>query len=359
MALPKIAVLDDYQKLSEKPFDKLRAAGYEVTVFTDTLLPYNHPDTPQDIKDALARRLEPFGIISTMRERTPFPAELVGRLPNLKLLLTTGKRNAALDVRALAARGVPVIGTAARPGHREPDSTTQHCVALILALARNVPQDDAVVKAGGWQTTAATGLAGKTLGVVGLGRLGASVARIMHLAFGMRVVAWSPNLTQERADERAQAVGLPVEGADGKTFATVGRDALFATADVVTVQLVLSERSRGLITAADLGRLKPSALFVNTARGPLVVEADLLDVARRGAIRGVALDVFEIEPLPRDSEWVTTRWGEQGRSRVVLSPHMGYVEGDTIASWYETHVENILRWEKGEALEAVFADTGY
>ena len=296
-----------------------------------------------------------------MRERTPFPGSLVDRLPNLKLLLTTGGRNASIDVQACHARGIVVAGTAGGGSPRGPDSTTQHCVAMILGLARGLARDDASVKAGGWQTAYATGLAGKTFGVLGLGRLGASVSRIMHLAFGMRVVAWSPNLTQEAADERARAAGLPTTVAETgeRTFTAVSREELFASADVVSVQLVLSDRSRGLVGAADLARMKPSALFVNTSRGPIVVEADLLDAARRGAIRGVALDVFEPEPLPLNSEWRTTKWGEDGRAQVLLTPHMGYVEEDTLGSWYKQQVENILRWQKGEPLATIFKDSGY
>ncbi|KAL7620663.1 hypothetical protein AAE478_009658 [Parahypoxylon ruwenzoriense] len=358
MVLPKIVVLDDYQKFSEPLFERLRSSGYEVTIFTDTLLPYNHPDTPQDVKDALIKRLEPFNIICTMRERTPFPEGLINRLPNLKLLLTTGGRNASIDVKACSARGIPVAGTVGEK--RSPDSTTEHCVALILALARNIPQDDATMKAGSWQTTYATGLAGKVFGSIGLGRLGISVSRIMHIAFGMKVVAWSTNLTQEAADEKAKSAGLPVEDENGeKTFKVVTRDELFASADVVTVQLVLSDRSRGLITEDDLRKLKKSALFINTSRGPIVVDRDLLEVAKKGAIRGVGIDVYEIEPLPKDSEWRTTRWGENGRSQVVLTPHMGYVEEDNISGWYRQQVENILRWKNGEALATLFSDSGY
>ncbi|XXH03068.1 hypothetical protein Hte_009458 [Hypoxylon texense] len=358
MASPKIAVLDDYQKLSEPLFEQLRSSGYEVTTFTDTLLPYNHPNTPQGAKDELVKRLEPFEIISSMRERTPFPAELINRLPNLKLLLTTGGRNASIDVKACSARGVPVAGTTAEK--RSPDSTTQHCVTLILALARGVPQDDACMKSGGWQTTYAVGLAGKVFGSIGLGRLGVSVSRIMSIAFGMKIISWSTNLTQEAADEKAKAAGLPVEDENGdKTFKVVSRDELFRSADVVSVQLVLSDRSRGLITADDLGKMKKTALFVNTARGPIVVDDDLLVAAKKGSIRGVGLDVYEIEPLPQDSEWRTTKWGEGGSSQVVLTPHMGYVEEDNITTMYKQQVENILRWQKGEAMATVFSDSGY
>jgi lactate dehydrogenase-like 2-hydroxyacid dehydrogenase len=356
----KVAVLDDYQRISGPIFARLPTAEYATTVFTDTLPAYGHPDTPAQARDALAARLAPFDVVCTMRERTPFPAALVARLPALRLLLTTGVRNAALDLPALRARGVPVAGAGDRRVTRSGvDSTTQHVVALVLAAARNLAQDDADVKRGGgggegsgWQTGLAVGLPGKVLGVVGLGRLGVSVARIMVQAFGMRVVAWSQNLTQEAADEKAKGAGLDVEdGQTGeKTFKVVTKEELLKTADIVTLQLVLSDRSRGIIAAKDLALLKPTAIFVNTSRGPLVVESDLLETLEKGRIRSAALDVFDTEPLPTDSKWRTTRWGEDGRSQVLLSPHMGYVEEETMKGWYETQVENILRWRQGEDL---------
>ncbi|KAI0855278.1 D-isomer specific 2-hydroxyacid dehydrogenase [Xylaria cubensis] len=361
MSLPTIAILDDYQGISRIPFEQLRSAGYQVTTFTDTLAPYNYPETRQDEKDTLVNRLEPFNIICSMRERTPFPAELVNRLPNLKLLLTTGPRNASIDVTACQARSIPVAGTGLNaPQEPGPDSTTQHSVALILALARNIPQDDAIMKSGGWQTKDAVGLSGKTFGTVGLGRLGVSVSRIMHLAFGMKIIAWSANLTQDAADEKAKTAGFPVEDETGaKTFRVVSRDELFSTADIVSIHLVLSERSRGLIGTSDLEKMKKSALFVNTSRGPIVNENELLEAGKKGLIRGIGLDVYGLEPLPKESEWRTTKWGESGRSEVVLTPHMGYVVADTIRGWYEQHVENILRWQKGEALKTLFKDNGY
>lgn len=288
-----------------------------------------------------------------MRERTPFPRDLIARLPNLKLLLTTGNRNLALDLSAFQDRGIPVAGAVdkAHPGSVGSVSTTEHCVAMILAAARNIAQDDREVKAGGWQTASAVSLHGKTLGVVGLGRLGVAVAKIMHAAFGMRVVAWSPNLTQEAADEKAGAAGLGGEdGRGGKTFKVVSKEELFGTADVVSVHIVLSERSRGGIGEKELGLMKSSAIFVNTSRGPLVVEEDLLNALDKGQIRAAALDVFELEPLPLDSRWRTTQWGKDGRSQVLLTPHMGYVEQSTLEGWYEQQVENLERWAKGEPL---------
>ncbi|KAL2257468.1 hypothetical protein VTK26DRAFT_137 [Humicola hyalothermophila] len=354
MAPIKIAVLDDYQGISEAKFKALDPAKYEVAFFKDTLPPYNHPNTPQEVKDKLVARLEPFTVISTMRERTPFPAALISRLPNLRLLLTTGNRNQSLDLPAFAARRIPVAGAVdrANPLSVGSVSTTEHCVALILAAARNLAQDDAAVKAGAWQPdVAAVGLRGKVLGVVGLGRLGVAVARVMRVAFGMRVVAWSENLTQELADERARAAGLAAEdGEGGKTFKVVTKEELFSTADVVSLHLVLSDRSRGCVAKKELERMKPGAIFVNTSRGPLVVERDLLDVLEKGKIRAAALDVFDLEPLPLDSKWRTTKWGRDGRSRVVLTPHMGYVEEESLSWWYDQQIENLKRWERGEPL---------
>lgn len=284
-----------------------------------------------------------------MRERTPFPSDLVAQLPNLKLLLTTGLGNTALDLVAFKQRGIPVVGTSSVGSV----NTTEHCVAMIMAVARNVVSDDFSVKSGGWQTTAATGLAGKTFGTVGLGRLGSSVARIMHQAFGMKVIAWSDNLTQVAADEAARNLGLPIEDSDKRrTFTSVTKEELFKTADIVSTHLVLSDRSRGLISMNDLSLMKPSAVFVNTSRGPLVVEQDLLDILEGGRIRAAALDVFDLEPLSLDSKWRTTKWGEDGRSKVLLTPHVGYVEEGALASWYQQQVENIERWQKGEPLAA-------
>ncbi|GJD03278.1 D-isomer specific 2-hydroxyacid dehydrogenase [Colletotrichum higginsianum] len=386
----KVAVLDDYQGTSEPHFNKLDKSLFNVTTFKDTLLPYNHSETPEYAKDALVSRLEPFDVIcnytpslafspaatghalgehhpgasqrsgaqGTMRERTPFPRGLIERLPNLKLLLSTGLRNNSLDLPAFKERGIPVAGTADKSTGKQvgTNSTTEHCVTLILSLARNIAADDLAVKSGLWQTGLAVGLTGKTFGVLGLGRLGVSTAKIMNLAFGMRIIAWSPNLTQEAADEKAKAEGLPVEGPDGdKTFKVVSREELFAAADVLSVHVVLSDRSRGMITADDLSRMKRSALFVNTSRGPLVVERDLLDLLKKGGIRGCALDVFDLEPLPLDSEWRTVSWGQDGRSRVLLTPHMGYVEEKTLNSWYEQQADNIKRWQLGDVLVNVLA----
>ncbi len=357
----RIAVLDDYQNIAIPHFQVLPRPQFEATVFRDTLLPYNHPSTPPEVKSQLVDRLRPFQIICTMRERTPFPKALLQQLPNLKLLTTTSYRNAAIDMDAAKQLGIRVVGapgkgrsTTSESAPRKfqgPDNTTQHAVTLILGVARNIATNDAVMKTGGWQTNLTTSLAGKTFGSLGLGRLGVNVAKIMHQAFGMKIVAWSSSLTQEGADEKAKSAGLEVTDSDGeKTFKAVSKEEVFTMADVVSVHYVLSERSRGLVGEAELNLMKKQAFLINTSRGPLVQEDALLRVLKEGKIRGAALDVFDLEPLPKDSEWRTTKWGTEGRSHVLLSPHMGYVEEETMNKWYEETVENIERWRAGKEL---------
>jgi lactate dehydrogenase-like 2-hydroxyacid dehydrogenase len=343
-----VAVLDDYQSISSKYFSEILPPGIKVSYFPETLNTRNEADLAKSVE-----RLRHFTVISSMRERTPFPAALLRQLPSLKLLLTTGKRNASIDMQAAKELGIIVAGTDPRHNlpkgkHIVPDSTTTHTWALILGLARHIARDDALVKEGGWQgPTLATGVPGKTLALFGLGRLGTSVGRIGIQAFGTKVIAWSSNLTQEKADEQAVAVGL--EPGD---FQVVSKEELFKQADVLSVHYVLSERSRGLLGADDLKLLKPSALLVNTSRGPVVDEAALLHVAEKGAIAGIALDVFDTEPLPKDSAWRSKAWGKDGRSDVVLSPHMGYGETETINSWYKDNAENLRRWLEGEEVTA-------
>lgn len=349
----KIAVLDDYQSISHQHFKTLDAIKYHVEYFSDTLPPYNHVSTSESTKEQLIRRLEPFDIICSMRERTPFPSALLAHLPRLKLLLNTGVRNKSLDLEYCRKHGILVAG-ASDVGHGDsgPDSTTQHCVALILALARGLIEDDNNVKNGLWQTSLAVGLPGKTLGCLGLGRLGGAVANIMSQAFNMKVIAWSENLTQEKADALASDLGLPLESNQygEKTFKAVSREELFSQADFLSVHLVLSERSRGLVTRADLSRMKPTAFFVNTSRGPIVEERDLLDILSQGKIRGAALDVFDSEPLPPDSKWRDPNWGKNGTSKVLLTPHMAYVEDASMDGFYRQQVNNIQRWENGQDL---------
>ena len=352
----KIGILDDYADFARKQFARLDNNKYEIQVYQDTLPPYNGASTSQDSKLQLVQRLQPFDVLCLMRERTPLPKDLIDRLPNLKLILTTGLRNASIDLDAAREHKIRVAGAPGIPKPplalwKGPDSTTQHAVALILALARNLAADDAGLRHGSWQTVVASGLNGKTFGCVGLGRLGVAVSKILSSAFGMKIVAWSSGLTQEAADGKARAVGLPEYGPDdGKTFKVITKEELFQTADFISLHYVLSARSRGIVSAKELGLMKPTAFLINTARSALVVEKDLLTVLKAGKIRGAAIDVYESEPLPLDSEWRTFDWGSRESSRVLLSPHMGFVEEDNLASWYDELVDNVQNWEAGREL---------
>ncbi|KAL5343571.1 D-isomer specific 2-hydroxyacid dehydrogenase [Aspergillus crustosus] len=310
---PRLAVLDDYQGISTKHFAHLESR-LSITQFPSTL----DPRDPAQQKE-LIERLKPFDIILTMRERTPFSASTLSQLPNLKLLLTTGTRNASLDTKYLAEKGIPVAGTESRPKRGVP-STAQHTWALILGLARHVARDDAAIKRGEWQGSLGVSVAGKTLGLVGLGMLGVEVGRIAKVGFGLDVIAWSTNLTQEKADTVAEGVGLK----KGEFEVVSDKLEFFRRADIVSLHYVLSDRSRGIVGAEELKALKKEALLVNTSRGPLIDDKALLDVLERGGISGAALDVFETEPLPKGSPWRTTAWGNDGRSEVLLTPHTGY-----------------------------------
>ncbi|KAJ5112774.1 hypothetical protein N7532_000819 [Penicillium argentinense] len=335
---PKFAILDDYQGIAPPHFAHLQSR-VDITSFPETL----DPRDPRQ-RDELIQRLQRFDVILAMRERTPFAAETIAALPNLKLLLTTGTRNLSLDLQACADRGIPVAGTEGRPPGV--NSTVQHTWALILALARHVARDDAAVKAGAWQGSLGMNLSGKTLALLGLGKLGSQVGKIAIQAFDMNVLAWSSNLTQEKADEQAQAQGLPA----GSFDVAPSKTEFFARADVVSLHNVLSERSRGIVGAPELATMQPSAMIVNTSRGPLIDEPALLAALNAGQIRGAALDVFDPEPLPADSPWRTTAWGRDGRSEVLLSPHMGYGEEELINGWYREVAENLERWLDGKEL---------
>ncbi|KAI0096626.1 D-isomer specific 2-hydroxyacid dehydrogenase [Nemania sp. FL0031] len=349
---PKLAIIDDYLNTSAAHFSHIPPAKLEITTFRDTIVPLNGVETSR-----LVERLRPFDLISTVRERTAFPGSLLAQLPNLKLLLATGTQFEQFDLASARKLGIPVVaapglGRTDSPGPRMPNikkggahPTTQHTWALLLALARNVAMDDAALKsekaAGSpvtWQTGLATGLTGMTLGVVGLGRL---------------VVSWSSSLTQDKADQIAVQCGLsPDDGVDGsKTFRAVDKAELFGSADVVSLHCVLSPRSRGIVGPEDLGRMKPSALLVNTSRGPLIDQTALLSVLENGSIGGAALDVFDIEPLPQDSPWRRPNyWGTNGRSRVLVTPHMGYVDSGLMNAWYAETAENVENWLEGREL---------
>jgi phosphoglycerate dehydrogenase-like enzyme len=319
----RIAVLDDYQNVALKVADwSALPPDAEVTVFSDHL----------SDRAAVIERLRDFEVVVAMRERTPFPAELLRKLPNLRLLVTTGNQNAAIDVEAAMAQGVTVCGTgSARYG------TAELTWGLILALARQIPQEDRAVREGRWQTTLGMGLKGKTLGVIGLGNLGGQVARIGN-AFGMRVVAWSQNLTAERAREA------------GATL--VARDELLRDSDVVTIHLKLSERTRGLIGARELALMKQTAYIVNTSRGPIIDEPGLVDALERGVIGGAGLDTFDVEPLPAGHAF-------RGLRNVVLTPHVGYVIDEGYEQYYGDAVENIAAFLRGAPVRVIHEGAGY
>ncbi|PWS36635.1 hydroxyacid dehydrogenase [Falsiroseomonas bella] len=311
--LKRLAILDDYQgvALSMGPWDRL-PNSLAIEVFRDTL---------KD-REALVQRLLPFDAILGMRERTPFPASLIERLPNLKLLITTGERNRGFDVAAAKARGIVVSGT---PGAGAP--TVDITWALILNLLRNVPAEMESLRAGRWQTTVGTSAGGLTLGVVGLGKLGTAVAKV-GAALGMKVIAWSQNLTPEKA------------AAAGVEYAT--KEELFARADVITLHVILSDRSRGLVGAADIARMKPGAILVNTSRGPLIDQPALIAALNEKKIRA-GIDVFEEEPLPPDAPILAC-------PNTMLTPHLGYVSTQAYAAYFEGAVAAVEAYLAGKPI---------
>ncbi|KAF5007764.1 hypothetical protein FDECE_5936 [Fusarium decemcellulare] len=352
---PSLAILDDYLSVSQRHFQHIPSSKLNIEVFK----------TPID-QENLVEKLRPFTAISTMRERTQFPKSLLQELPNLELLLCTGTQFETFDLNAAKELGIAVV---AAPGKGRTDATpkektqvrdikqgglhpaTHHTWALILGLARNLAADDATIKSGGWQSDMTVGLSGKTLGIVGLGRLGAAVARIGILAFGMKVICWSSSLDQQKADDMAASLGLPRDDVFGdRTFMAVDKKDLFQQSDVVSLHYVLSPRSRGIVSAPELALMKQEALLVNTSRGPLIDEAALLNILGEGKIKGAALDVFETEPLPVDSPWRSHDWGKDGRSRVLLTPHTGYVEEEIMNNWYAETAENVERWLAGQKI---------
>ena len=304
----KIAVLDDYQGVALKMADwSAVLARADVDVFSDHL----------DGADAVVERLLPYDVVCVMRERTPLRAETIERLPNLKLIASTGPRNASIDLKAAAARAIAVAHT----GYFG-SPTLELTWALILASARHIVAEAAAVRSGGWQHSIGDDLAGKTLGIIGLGNLGSQVAKI-GLAFGMRVLAWSQNLTAEKAG----AVGA----------ALVSKEELLRQADIVSVHLVLSDRTRALIGERELALMKPSARLVNTSRGPIVVEAALVAALKAGQIAGAAIDVYDVEPLPLDHPY-------RKIDNLLATPHIGYVSRSLYERFYRDTVSNILAW---------------
>ena len=318
--LTRLAILDDYQGAARAlgPWDRL-PPGLGIEVFRDTLTD----------PDALADRLRPFDALVIMRERTPFPRALLDRLPKLRLLITTGMRNRSVDLAACAERGITVCGTS---GFGNP--TVDLTWGLILSVMRRIPAQEKALREGVWQPSLGNTVEGKTLGVLGLGNLGTRVARV-GAAFGMRVVAWSPNLTAERAAAAGAAL--------------VDKPTLMAEADVLTLHVVLSERSRGIVGAADLARMKPSAVVVNTSRGPLIDQAALIAALSEGRIAGAGLDVYDQEPLPPGHPILSA-------PNTVLTPHLGYVTEENYRLYFEGAVAAVEGFLKGSRVRVLSAD---
>jgi D-3-phosphoglycerate dehydrogenase len=314
----RCAILDDYQNAALKLADWSKVKGdLDIKVF----------DQPLGDEDAVIKALRGFNIISAMRERTRFSRRVIESLPDLKLLITTGMRNASIDVKACNERGVTVCGTG---GFGNP--TTGIAIGLMLELTRRIGFENARMKAGEpWQIALGHDLDGKTLGVVGLGKLGARVGKVAQ-ALGMKVIAWSQNLTAEKAREAGAEL--------------VTKDELFKQADVVTVHLILSDRSRGLIGAHELGLMKPTAYLVNTARGPIVDEKALIAALQAGKIAGAGLDVFDAEPLPRGHAF-------RGLDNVVLTPHLGYVTAENYTVQFREVVEDIRSFIDGHPVRVI------
>jgi phosphoglycerate dehydrogenase-like enzyme len=312
-----ITILDDYQGVALASADwSAVTARAHVRVITQHIAE----------ADELVAKLHDSDIVVAMRERTAFSASVLRRLPRLKLLVTTGMRNASIDVEAAHALGITVSGTSGG-GSAVPEMT----MGMIIALTRHFVEEDARMRVGGWQHTIGPGLAGRTLGIVGLGRLGIPVASLAQ-AFAMEVIAWSPRLTSERAGEHG--------------VRAVAKAALFDEADVVTIHMPLSERSRGIIGADELRRLGPSSYLVNTSRGPIVDEAALVAALATGAIAGAALDVYDTEPLPATHPL-------RSAPHTLLLPHIGYVTTDAYRVFFGDVVENIVEYLNGRVVRAL------
>jgi phosphoglycerate dehydrogenase-like enzyme len=305
----KVAILDDYQNVAlwiADWSDVLMRHG-EITVFND------HVAEPT----AVVERLRPFDVVCVMRERTPLTKDILEQLPNLKLIASTGPRNASIDTQAATDLGIAVTATS-----YDSTPTIEFTWSLILASMRIIDLEVASLRAGGWQTGLGSNLRGKSLGVIGLGNIGSEVARI-GVAFGMKVITWSQNLTEEKA----RGIGATL----------VGKQTLFREADVVTVHLVLSHRTRGLIGAPELALMKPTARLINTSRGPIVDEAALVEALRARQFAGAAVDVFDMEPLPLDHPF-------RKLDNILATPHIGYVTEEQYRTFYADAAASIATW---------------
>ena len=301
----RVAILDDYQNTALASADwSLISGRTEIEVFTDHLFD----------EDEIVRRLQDFEVICAMRERTPFTRSLIERLPNLKLIISSGMRNRGIDIEAAKQNNILVCGTKSvgKP-------TAELAWGLILALARKIPAEDMNVRAGGWQQSIGESLIGKTLGIAGLGNLGSRMAKIAA-AFDMNVIAWSENLTQERCDE----FGVEL----------VDKEGLLLNSDFLTIHLILSDRTRGVFKAEDLSRMKSTSYIINTARGPIIDEDDLINALKNKIIAGAGIDVFSVEPLPVDHPF-------RSLDNAVVTPHLGYVEAENYGAYFNGYVEAI------------------
>ena len=316
----KLAVLDDYQGTAKDLGDWSQLSpGTEVEFFQDHIAD----------EDRLVERLKDFDMVMGMRERTPFTRSILSRLPKLRLLMTTGLRNASFDMQAATDLGIPVCGASGAG-----EGPTELTWGLIIAMLRHIHEEEQRSREGTWGTTVGVGLKGKTLGLLGLGHIGSLVARV-GAAFDMNIIAWSQNMTAERAKE-CQAT-------------LVDKETLFKEADIVSVHLVLSDRSRGLVGAPELALMKPTAYLVNISRGPIVDEKALIDVLERKAIAGAALDTFDVEPLPKDHPLFKT-------PNTLICPHLGYVTEESYRAFYAGIIENVRAFVSGEPVRVINSD---
>ncbi|MEX1829982.1 D-2-hydroxyacid dehydrogenase family protein [Luteibacter sp. CQ10] len=306
--LPKVAILDDYQGVALRMADWSVLDGRaEVVAFDDHL----------DRVDDIVERLRPFEVVCVMRERTPLTRDVIDRLPNLKLIASTGRANASIDTAASAERGIEVTHT-----DYSSTPTIELTWALILAMARNLAIENRSLRDGGWQVGLGTELAGKTLGLLGLGHIGSAVGVIAQ-AFRMDVIAWSQNLTAERAAEKGVRL--------------VDKDTLFGESDILSIHVRLSDRTQGLVGEPELARMKPTSRLVNTSRGPIVDNGALLAALREGRIAGAALDVFDTEPLPLADPL-------RSLDNVLATPHIGYVTAEMYRTFYGDALRHIVAW---------------
>lgn len=317
----QVAVLDDYQgvALDMADWSKL-PEGTQVSVFRDHLAS----------ADALIERLKNFEVVAIMRERTPFDRELMEHLPNLQLIVTTGMRNASIDLDAATNLGILVCGTGGGT-NTGPSNVTELAWGLILALLRHIPREDTAIRQGHWQMTIGTTLRGKVLGLLGLGRLGSQMATI-GTAFGMSVITWSQNLTKERATQFAATL--------------VTKDELFSSSDILSIHLKLSDRTRGLVGTREIGLMKTTAYLINTSRGPIVDETALVQALQTHAIAGAGLDVFDQEPLPSEHPF-------KSLDNIVMTPHLGFVTKETYQAFYAETIEDIVSYLNGQPVRTI------